>query len=67
MPRDHLEFTRLAIAGLSDDQAQRVAVALDTAIAFGVLEHLDGNASLQDQGALEAGFRTKLQRLRGMQ
>lgn len=66
MPRDHIEFTALAVQGLTPEQAERVGVALDCAVAFGALEFMDNNSSLQNYGVVREAFDQKLERLRGM-
>jgi hypothetical protein len=50
------DFCMPAIRGLSRKDAQRVAKALDVAIAFGALEHASDNESLQDLRAVEARY-----------
>ncbi len=64
MPRDfRIDFLVPAISGLSPSQASRVAIALDAAIAFGALEHADGNESLQDRLTVEAKYQNNVARL----
>ena len=60
------DFCGPAIAGLKRKEAQRVGIALDAAIAFGVLEYLDGNSSLQDRQAIEAKYWDNVLRLKGL-
>lgn len=52
----HRDFLQPAITGLKRTDALRVAKALDAAIAFGALEHAQGNESLQDARAVEARY-----------
>lgn len=57
MERDfQKDFLMPALRGLSHKQQKRVAIALDTAIVFGALEHADGNESLQDQVQVQAKY-----------
>jgi len=58
-----IDFCLPAIRGLRRKQSQRVAIALDAAIAFGVLEYLDGNESMKDRAAIESRYRDCVQRL----
>lgn len=62
---DFREFTALAVQGLNPSQARRVGKALDVAICFGVLEHANGNPSLQDVAQVEAQADLKMNELRG--
>lgn len=57
------DFLLPAISGLSRRHAARVAMALDAAIAFGALEHADGNESLQCRELVEAKYRDNVARL----
>ena len=66
-PRNfQLDFCIPAFTGLTKTQANRVGLALDCAVAFGVLEYLDGNGSLQDRAQLEAAYWDKVLRLKGL-
>jgi hypothetical protein len=66
-PRNFQEdFCRPAMAGLTKKQANRVGIALDCAIAFGILEYITGNESLQDRAQLEAAYWDKVMRLKGL-
>lgn len=58
-----VDFLKPALLGLKSHQAQRVAIALDAAIAFGALEHAQGNDSLQDLAAVEAKYWDNVGRL----
>lgn len=60
------DFCAPAIAGLSRKEANRVGLALDCAIAFGILEYLDGNESLRDRTVIEAAYWDKVMRLKGL-
>lgn len=59
-----LDFLMPALQGLSPVQARRVALALDTAIWFGALEHANGNDSLISLRALETRYWDNVRRLR---
>lgn len=61
--RDFRRFLGAAITGLSPADSNRVALALDIAVAFGILEHADGNPSLQSLPMLAAAYAEKLGRL----
>jgi hypothetical protein len=60
------DFLRPAIDGLSVDDQHRIAVALDTAICFGVLEYAGGNSSLQDLKAVAKKYNENVDRLSGL-
>jgi hypothetical protein len=63
----HADFLMPAIKDLNNPMlAQRMAVALDCAIAFGALERAAGNPSLQDIATLEAEYDKKVSRLKAM-
>lgn len=57
------DFLMPALKGMSPLQQQRIALALDCAIAFGALEAQQGNESLQDNEALRAAYLEKTVRL----
>jgi hypothetical protein len=64
MKRDfRVDFCLPAIHGLSRAQSQRVSIALDAAICFGVLEAKDGNESMGDRAAVEAKYADCVRRL----
>lgn len=58
------DFLTPAIRGLSESQQRRIAVAMDCAIAFGAMQHADGNESLQDRAAVQAKYNDNLKKLR---
>jgi hypothetical protein len=63
----HADFLMPAIKDLNNPMlAQKIAIALDCAIAFGALERADGNPSLQDVDVLNAQYAEKVQRLKLM-
>lgn len=64
--RDFTEFVSNAVRGLSNQDAARVAKALDCAIAFGALEYAEGNESLQDTGLVARVYEQKLSALKAM-
>jgi hypothetical protein len=65
-PRDFgSDFCLPALSGLNRKEAARVALALDAAILFGVLEYAEGNTSLQDLGAVRKRYAEKVARLNG--
>jgi hypothetical protein len=65
-PRDfQADFCLPAIKGLNRKEAARVGLALDCAIAFGVLEYAEGNTSLQDLRAVRELYAEKVARLNG--
>lgn len=59
------DFLMPALLGLPKQHIQRVAIALDAAIAFGALEQAQGNGSLQDLAAVEAKYWDNVRRLAG--
>ena len=59
-----VDFCGPAMNDLSMNQGRRVGLALDVAILFGVLEFLDGNASLSlPRDMLERIYAEKVERL----
>lgn len=60
------DFCGPAIKGLKPRDAKRVAKALDAAIAFGALEHAEGNESLQDTRQVQARYWTLVSELKGL-
>jgi hypothetical protein len=59
------DFAVPSLQGLSKKERARVALALDAAILFGVLEYSEGNASLQHLPAVRALYAEKVNRLKG--
>lgn len=67
MSRDfQVDFLMPALRGLTREQQARIAVALDCAIAFGALEHAEGNSSLQSMDIVATEYDKKVARLRSM-
>lgn len=60
------DFCGPAIKGLKPRDAQRVAIALDAAIAFGALEYVEGNESLQNMQEVSAKYWDNVMRLKGL-
>lgn len=60
---NHADFVMLAIHGLKRRHSRRVARALDLAIAFGMVQALDGNTSGLDRAGLEKLYNEKLDEL----
>jgi|HubBroStandDraft_6_1064221.scaffolds.fasta_scaffold161259_2 hypothetical protein len=57
------DFCEPAMVGLVPEEMLRVALALDAAIMFGVLEYVDGNPSFQDLEAVRKLYEAKVARL----
>lgn len=58
------DFLLPALDGLTREQMRRVAVALDTAVLYGALEHAHGNDPLTDLRTIESRYWDNVQRLR---
>jgi hypothetical protein len=58
------DFCGPAMKGLTQSQRVRIAIALDAAIIFGVLEYVKGNESLHDQQALRQRYWFNVGRLK---
>ena len=65
MARDfRYDFLIPALRDLSPEQGRQVAIALDAAICFGVLEAMDGSESLQNRALVEAKYADNVARLK---
>jgi hypothetical protein len=58
------DFCAPALKGLTRAERDRIGIALDTAIIFGVLEYVKGNESLHDQEALRQRYWFNVGRLK---
>lgn len=58
------DFLKRALTGLTSTQQVRVAVALDAAICFGVLESHGDNESLKDIKSVEGKYWASVERLK---
>ena len=60
------DFCAPAMHDLTQGQRERIGIALDAAIAFGVLEYLGGNASLIDPAAVRSHYWFTVGKLQGL-
>jgi hypothetical protein len=67
MDRHFSEITQVAFHGLTEEQKQRVDLALSAAMFFAILERLTGNSSFIGPAAkIEPMYATKLRQLRAL-
>lgn len=65
MARDYIaEVVAPAQIGHARQDPEQIHLALDAAVAFGILEFLDGNAQVADRAKVEAMYKEKCEALR---